>query len=428
MRKKINYANVFEELKIQILIGKPILWVRSYEEIRFIEEFEKEVSSKINREIMIWSAFQGLVLREEVEYAEKASGKYDGTWLPDKLFSVILEDQLDLTNKDGKIYILRDFHPFLNPKYTRQLRDIEEVLKNSFKTIVMLSPTIMHGDKKGLPVTLEKSIDIIDFPLPNKKELKKFLDKGIERLQKIENFKSDYSPEEISSIITSLQGLTLEEAKNAIGSSLAHLKEINVQMLLKEKERLIAKSDVLECVNNLPEISDVGGLDVAKSYFNVYSKAFTKEALDFGVEPLKGVLLLGVAGTGKSLLAKTIASLWKVPLLRLDIGKVMHGIIGSSEERMRQVISQAETLAPSILWLDEVEKALSGVKSSNYSDAGTTSRMFGTLLNAMQEGLNGVTIIATANDISQLPPEFIRRFNEVFFVDLPFEDEREANC
>jgi SpoVK/Ycf46/Vps4 family AAA+-type ATPase len=171
-------------------------------------------------------------------------------------------------------------------------------------------------------------------------------------------------------------------------------------------------------------MNDVGGLDKAKTYLTKYSKAYSDEAKDFGVEPLKGVLLTGVPGTGKSLFAKAIGKIWGVPLLRLDVGKVMTGLVGGSEGKMREVIDQAEAMAPCILWIDEVEKSLAGTKSSNFSDGGTLARVFGTLLTAMQDGLAGVTIIATANDITLLPPEFIRRFNEVFFVDLPGPDER----
>jgi SpoVK/Ycf46/Vps4 family AAA+-type ATPase len=171
-------------------------------------------------------------------------------------------------------------------------------------------------------------------------------------------------------------------------------------------------------------MDDVGGLDMVKDYLGKYSRAYTPEAKAFGVEPLKGVLLTGVPGTGKSLLAKAIGRLWGVPLLRLDVGKVMTGLVGGSESKMRDVIKQAEAMSPCVLWIDEVEKSLSGTKSSNFSDGGTLSRVFGTLLTSMQDGMEGVTIIATANDINQLPPEFIRRFNEVFFVDLPGPNER----
>jgi SpoVK/Ycf46/Vps4 family AAA+-type ATPase len=180
----------------------------------------------------------------------------------------------------------------------------------------------------------------------------------------------------------------------------------------------------LEFIDTKVETKDVGGLDLAKDYLVRYSNAHSKEAQAFGVEPLKGVLFTGIPGTGKSLLAKALGHLWKIPLLRLDMGKVMDRLVGSSEDRMRQVIAVAEAMAPCIVWIDEIEKGLSGTKSSNFSDGGTLARVFGTLLTAMAEGMKGVTMIATANDIGMLPPELIRRFDEVFFVDLPGPEER----
>ena len=151
---------------------------------------------------------------------------------------------------------------------------------------------------------------------------------------------------------------------------------------------------------------------------------YSVEAQKFGVEPLRGLILTGIAGTGKSLLARATAYILKLPLVRLDIGKIMGGIVGSSEANMRSAIQTLESIQPCVCWLDELEKALSGTQSSNRSDGGTLSRVFGTLLTAMQEGLKGVTLLATSNDISQLPPELIRRFNDIFFMDLPNRNER----
>jgi SpoVK/Ycf46/Vps4 family AAA+-type ATPase len=210
----------------------------------------------------------------------------------------------------------------------------------------------------------------------------------------------------------------------AIATSFTHLYRIDNDKLLRDKKTIISKSDVLEYIDVPIGLNDVGGLDLVKDYIVKYAAAHSNEAKEFGVEPLKGFILTGVPGTGKSLIAKVIGKAWGVPLLRLDVGKVMTGLVGGSEGRMREVIAQAEAMSPCLLWLDEVEKSLSGTKSSNFSDGGTLSRVFGTLLTAMQDGLEGVTIVATANDITMLPPEFIRRFNEVFFVDLPTEEER----
>jgi SpoVK/Ycf46/Vps4 family AAA+-type ATPase len=219
--------------------------------------------------------------------------------------------------------------------------------------------------------------------------------------------------------------MTQAEISTAMASSLVRYKEYKYEHLLNLKKQILRKSEILEYVESGYTLQDIGGLDEAKEYFTRYKEAFSDEAKEFGVTPISGALLTGVPGTGKSLLAKTVSHIWQLPCLRLDVGKVMTGLVGGSEERMRQAIKTAEAMAPCVLWIDEVEKGMSGVKSSNFSDAGTMSRVFGTFLTWMQEKTVDVVVIATANDITAVPPEFIRRFNEVFFVDLPVPEERE---
>ena len=173
-------------------------------------------------------------------------------------------------------------------------------------------------------------------------------------------------------------------------------------------------------------MADIGGLEVLKRWLASRSPAFTEKAQHFGLPSPRGVLLLGVQGCGKSLTAKAVAQLWRLPLLRLDVGRIFAGLVGSSEQNIRRAIQMAETVAPCVLWIDEIEKGLSGVQSSGMSDAGVTARIFGTLNTWMQEKTKPVFVVATANDISQLPPELLRkgRFDEIFFVDLPSEGER----
>ena len=174
-------------------------------------------------------------------------------------------------------------------------------------------------------------------------------------------------------------------------------------------------------------LDNVGGLETLKRWLALHSAAFGRAAKEFGLAPPKGVLLTGVPGCGKSLTAKCVAAAWKLPLLKLDMGKVFHGIVGSSEANIRQALATAEAVSPSILWIDEIEKGLAG-SSGGGGDGGTAVRVFGTLLTWMQEKTAPVFVFATANDISSLPPELLRkgRFDEIFFVDLPSTPEREA--
>jgi SpoVK/Ycf46/Vps4 family AAA+-type ATPase len=202
---------------------------------------------------------------------------------------------------------------------------------------------------------------------------------------------------------------------------------LEVPFVIREKENVIKKSGYLEYFHPEEEMRDVGGLDMLKDWLGKRGRAFDKGAADFGLIYPRSILLLGIPGTGKSLIAKAIGNLWHFPLLRLDMGKIFGGIVGESEKNIRGALNIAEAIAPSILWIDEIEKAMAGAASSGRSDGGTTSRVLGTFLTWMQEKTKPVFVVATANDISQLPPELLRkgRMDEIFFVDLPTQTERE---
>ena len=221
-------------------------------------------------------------------------------------------------------------------------------------------------------------------------------------------------------------GLTLSEAENVFAKCLVEKGGFDVDLIVAEKQQLIRKSGVLEYFDTQEQVADIGGMEVLKGWLNSRSPAFTEKAQRFGLPAPRGVLLLGVQGCGKSLTAKAVAQLWRLPLLRLDVGRIYSGIVGSSEQNIRRALQMAETVAPCVLWIDEIEKGLAGVQSSAMSDAGVTARIFGTINTWMQEKTKPVFVVATANDISQLPPELLRkgRFDEIFFVDLPAAEER----
>ena len=220
-------------------------------------------------------------------------------------------------------------------------------------------------------------------------------------------------------------GLTINEAENVFSKSLVQKRRFDIDVILSEKEQIIRKSGILEFYHATEQFSDVGGLEEMKRWLKKREKAFTKEAREFGYRAPRD-LLIGVPGCGKSLTAKAVGSLWKLPLLRLDVGKIFAGLVGSSEENMRKAIKTAEAVAPSILWLDELEKGFFGAQSSSFSDAGTTARVFGSFVTWLQEKSSPVFVIATANNVTLLPPELMRkgRFDDIFFVDLPSREER----
>jgi SpoVK/Ycf46/Vps4 family AAA+-type ATPase len=221
-------------------------------------------------------------------------------------------------------------------------------------------------------------------------------------------------------------GLTESEARQVFDKTSVRDKKFSIPTILQEKKHIIRKSGILEFYEAKVGMESVGGLPNLKSWLAKREASFNQKARDFGLPSPKGILLLGVPGCGKSLAAKAISSGWQMPLLRLDVGKVFGSLVGSSEENMRRAIQTAEAVAPAIMWLDELEKGFSGTKSSGSSDGGTTARVFATFLTWLQEKTSPVFVIATANDVSQLPPELLRkgRFDEIFFVDLPNRKER----
>jgi ATP-dependent 26S proteasome regulatory subunit len=420
----------------------PYIWITTHEEERFIKALYETVTEKRHRELWIWSGYQGVVPASasalftledskqgiSVPGIKRASGDWDKTWDPRIALEKIDQYRITDKKKTGAVFIMRDFNLSLQGVIPRQMRDMYNSLINSCKTVIIISPSLCHGEggrRSGMESTLEKQVITVPYELPTRESIEGTVREWIDNLKDKKGIRTGYSEEEINKFSIALQGLTELEIVNAICVSVTHLKEINAPRLLKEKQQIIKRAEILEYINVMPALEDIGGLDAAKKYFATYNRQFSPEAIAYGVEPLKGILFVGVCGCGKSYLAKAIAGLWGLPLLRLDIGKVMGGIVGASEANMRQVVSQIESIAPAILWVDEIEKGLSGTKSSNFSDGGTLARVFGTLLTAMEEGMKNVVVIATANDIQALPPELIRRFSEILFVDLPVPSERE---
>jgi len=234
------------------------------------------------------------------------------------------------------------------------------------------------------------------------------------------------TPEERERVIDAAVGLTANEAENVFARSLVERKKFDVDIILTEKEQIIRKSGILEYYRQDESMGDVGGLEVLKEWVRKRGHAAGQKAREFGLPAPRGILMLGVQGCGKSLSCKAVAAQLELPLLRLDVGKVFGGFVGQSEENMRRAIRMAESVAPAVLWLDELEKGFAGTQSSGISDGGTTARVFASFVTWLQEKKAAVFVVATANRIEDLPPELLRkgRFDEIFFVDLPQEVER----
>ncbi|MSP91608.1 MAG: AAA family ATPase [Myxococcales bacterium] len=329
------------------------------------------------------------------------------------------------------IVVLRDFHPFFNdPMVARRVRDIPGQFKDptqAKRSIVFLSPTVK------IPMELEKDLVVVDFDLPDRQTLEDIVREQAFAGAKSQRYGKNFAkvlenPEMQREIAEAALGLTESEATQVFQKTSVRDKGFSLKTILAEKKHIIRKSGILEFYETTLGMESVGGLFYLKEWLNKRRHAFTPAAQEFGLPPPKGILLLGVPGCGKSLAAKAISQGWQMPLLRLDVGKVFGSLVGSSEENMRRAIKTAEAVAPAILWLDELEKGFSGTKSSGSSDGGTTARVFATFLTWLQEKTSPVFVIATANDVSMLPPELLRkgRFDEIFFVDLPNREERKA--
>jgi SpoVK/Ycf46/Vps4 family AAA+-type ATPase len=321
----------------------------------------------------------------------------------------------------NSILILEDFHPFITNENFQVIRAIRELCRtepSNRKTIIIQTPFMMNIRE------FEKEIPILELELPKEDTIEAILDSIISGL----DYDSQPTLDDKREIISASKGLSIMEAEWTYRKIIAEKHKITkneISLIIKEKEQIIKKSGVLEYFHPQGDFNEVGGMENLKDWLGKRGKAFSKDAKEFGLVSPKGVMLLGIPGCGKSLVSKTIANEWELPLLKLDLGSVFGSLVGESEARMREALALAEAISPSILWIDEIEKGLSGI--NNGGDGGTSAKVFGTLLTWMQEKKNEVFVISTANDISALPPELLRkgRFDEIFFVDLPSSKERE---
>jgi len=407
-----------QEIEILIRARYPILYIVSSEEMRVADAL-LDIAKHRQKKVFEWSATTGLTPASTSIQVQKNRSA------PTRDPLLALDQVIDQV--EPAIFLFKDFHPFLTknqPVVIRKLKEIAQHLKNSHKTIVLISPVV------ELPVELEKEVTLLSFPLPSRDDLADMLDRIVQDVRDVAPVRIDLDPAGRERLLQAALGLTLGEAENVFAKILVaeqRLSGEHVQQVFSEKQQIVRKSGLLEYYAAAETIDQVGGLGVLKDWLQKRAIAFTEEARAFGLPAPKGILLLGVQGCGKSLCAKAVSSLWQLPLLRFDIGRMFGSFVGSSEENIRRAIAVAESVAPAILWVDEIDKAFSGSQSSGVSDAGTTARVFGTFLTWLSEKTAPVFVVTTANDISHLPPELMRkgRLDEMFFVDLPSTKERE---
>lgn len=403
------------ELEILIRARYPLLYVVTPEEERAMGELNR-IADSLGKKLYEWSISNGLSrYRAGVEL--RAEGRKDTR---DPIIALREVAQSD----EAAIFVLRDFHEFLtNSEVKRRLRDLATSLRSTLSTVVVLAPLLR------LPDELEKDVTVYDFPLPDRGDLQRMLQQIARDIQGNPDLSLDLSEASREALIDAAIGLTLNEAENVFAKTLVaaqRLSQAEAPLVYAEKRQVIRKTGLLEYIEVADTLQNVGGLGNLKSWLGRRRRAMDPHAAEFGLPAPRGLLLVGVQGCGKSLAAKASANEMGYPLVRLDVGRLFSKMVGETESNIRRALSIAEALAPVVLWVDELEKGLSGTGSSDSTDAGTTARLFGTLLTWLQEKEAPVFVVATANDIEKLPPEVLRkgRFDEIFFVDLPTENER----
>jgi SpoVK/Ycf46/Vps4 family AAA+-type ATPase len=393
------------ELALFLKARYPIIYINTIEEDRVEYVIRKNVKTNLNRSIYSWDFVDG--------YTNNPNNQ--GFAKKNPLQALELVERLN--PETPALFLLKDFNRFLTDlSISRKLRNISRILKLQPKTIIII------GSDLTIPKELQELITVLQFQLPLEDEINQELTRLINSL----DIKVD--PELFENLTRACQGLSLERIRRVLSKIIATYKTIDnnsIAVLLSEKKQIISQTEILEYCSVNEKITNLGGLNNLKDWLKKRKTAFSIQASNYGLPTPRGLLLIGIQGTGKSLAAKAIANDWQLPLLKLDVGKLFGGIVGESESRLRQMINVAETISPCILWIDEIDKAFTNTESKG--DSGTSNRVLATFISWLSEKTKPVFVISTANNIDLLPLEIIRkgRFDEIFFLDLPKKEERE---
>jgi AAA+ superfamily predicted ATPase len=406
-------VTTYQELELAIRARVPLIALVTPEELRAEERLLRPLAQEWREgRLFAWTTTSGY------RHLGGVSDETENIPAPDPMTALEVVAAYD----EPALFVLKDFHHYLdNAALQRKLRDLVLALPPTGKHVIFLGPRFR------IPEDLEKEIQVIDYPPPGLDELSELI-ASLERDLGEEGVTDRLTAEGRERLLKAALGLTLGEAETVIAKALVRdgaLTDDGVDLILAEKKQVVRRSGLLEFYESQEALEDVGGLETLKGWLRRRHAAFSEDAREYGLPVPKGILLLGVQGCGKSLVAKAISREWKMPLLRLDLGRVFGKYIGESEAAIRRVAQTAEAVAPAILWIDEIEKGFAGA-SSEAHDTGVSARVLGSFLTWMQEKRKPVFVFATANQIRNLPPELLRkgRFDELFFVDLPNAAER----
>lgn len=427
-----------DRLKILINSSTPIVVMETVEELRAVR-MVRAACADLSLATFEWTIASGLARSgtnsPELQFEDTLPpGGYDPARRTDSeqnskaIYHSQEPDQM-LGNLEAvsieAAFILKDFHRHMEDAIVvRRLRDVAQKFSANRRTVIITGPRVL------IPPELAGLVEFFDLPLPDRQRLRQIVDETFVRIGKSHSVQRKLDATGTDALATSLLGLTEEEAERAVSQAIVARYALSsdcITDVLEAKKALLKRSEMLEFVDATNNMASVGGLENLKNWLGQRQDSWDAPALQFGLDPPKGVIILGVQGCGKSLCARAIAGEWNIPLVKFDTAAIYDKFIGETEKRIQRVFKVAEGLAPCVLWIDELEKVFAGSGADSASaDAGVSSRLLASFLSWMQERKPAVFVAATCNNVSALPPELIRkgRFDELFFVDLPSAVER----
>lgn len=430
-------ADTLERLKVFLDSSTPIVVIETVEEMRAVR-LVRVACSALNLTAFEWSIANGLSrcggdVVEPLQPGWSPPGAYgtahegsDG--VAQSIYNSREPAQV-LGHLEGitieAAFILKDFHRHMDdPVVVRRLRDVGQKFSTNRRTVIITAPSIT------MPPELGSLVEFLQLPLPDKQRLRQIIDEMIVRVAKTRTIKRALDPAGLDTMANNLRGLTEEEAERTVSQAIVSRYGLTPEIVtdvLQAKKEMLRRSEMLDFVEASDSMANVGGLENLKKWLAQRRGSWEDQARAFGLEPARGVIILGVQGCGKSMCARAIAGEWQLPLVKFDTAAVYDKFIGETEKRIQKVFQVAEQLAPCVLWIDELEKVFAGSGPDSASaDAGVSSRLLASFLSWMQDRKAPVFVAATCNNVTVLPPELIRkgRFDELFFVDLPNQGER----
>lgn len=419
------------------LIGscKSLMYVVGKESENVVVEYIKEqvLGIKINIENEIankfrcyeWSRTTGIRSLDDGEDIGDPKDTQDANAMLDEVMkmkqsSVIIAKHLHYEFKNGgNPHILRKLQDFVNNSYQEERDEGTGRIINAAARIIIIVSPVME-----IPPELESVITVVDFELADAEKVALKINGRVDELEKSK--KIDFGEEKRNQLVKAAQGLSDLDIEDGLSFSMAKEKTFNPIILNNLKSQIVRKNGEIDCINDTESAEDLGGFDRFKTWIQERKAGFTVEGQAYGLAIPKGVLLIGLQGSGKTMCAKVISQMFNMPLYKLDLGKMFSSLVGQSEQKTRDVLKTLEAVAPCVVLFDEIEKGLAGLESSGKSDAGTTSRVIGTILQWLNDKKAPVFVVATSNNIRSMPPELLRagRFDGVWFVALPSKEER----